>query len=107
MHKKISRIITEEKIYEKYPNQLTTDEFDSINWDFEQEFRDENYDSSNNKSSTENACNAVIKFVIKNNNQYVIYTMIDGDNDMIYSKGNHYSNRIGIWQVVKNMRFEK
>ncbi len=107
MRKKISRIITEEKIYEKYPNQLTIDQFDSINWDFQQEFRDENYDCINGKSSTENACNAVIKFVIKNNNQYVIYTLIDGQHNMIYSKGNHFCNRIGTWQVVKNMRYEK
>ncbi len=107
MRKKISRIITEEKIYDKYPNQLTIDQFDSINWDFQQEFRDENYDSKNGKSSTQNACDSVIKFVIRNNNQYVIYTLIDGENNMIYSKGNHICNRIGVWQVVKNMRFEK
>lgn len=30
-----------------------------------------------------------------------IYTQVDGDNDVVYSRGVHYVNRTGIYAVIK------
>jgi hypothetical protein len=31
-----------------------------------------------------------------------IYTQVDGDDDVVYSKGLHYVNRTGIYAVIKH-----
>lgn len=38
-------------------------------------------------------------FAEKNRGQ--IYTQVDGDTDVVYSKGIHYVNRTGVYAVIK------
>lgn len=34
-----------------------------------------------------------------------IYTQIDGDNDVVYSKGVHYVNRTGVYMLSSKLRY--
>ena len=93
--------LTKPEILEKYPEELTFDEFDSIKWDFEKEFG--LYDDRPNGS----ICLSVFNYMKKRDRTYVLYTQVDGDSgDRIYSRGHHLCNRTGIWWVVKSKEFE-
>lgn len=94
--------ITKPEIFEKYPEQLTFDQFDDMVWDFEKQF------GLNDDRSCRDICLSVFDYMKKRDGTYVLYTQIDGDSgDRVYSKGHHLCNRTGIWWVVKSKEIEQ
>ena len=95
-------IITKKKIFDKYPEILSIDELNSLNLEFSQQVKDENFKSTNH------ALKYAIKIIKDNKKEFVLYTLCDSENsdDLIYFKGNHICNRIGIWEIIKSKYFE-
>ena len=75
-----------------YPDELSFDEFDNINWDTEKQFG-----LNDNRRNHEIALD-VLSYATQTKGQ--IYTQVDGDEDRLYSKGMRTVNRTGIWWVV-------
>jgi len=97
-----SDFLTKPEIFDKYPEELTFDEFDSIKWDFEKQF------GLNDDRPCGEICESIFDHMKKLDGSYVLYTQVDGDDgDRIYEKGNHLVNRTGIWWVVKSKEIEK
>ncbi len=94
-------LLTKQEIFDKYPEELTFDEFDDIKWDFEKQF------GLNDDRNLHEICKDALDLIKRNNGEYVLYTQVDGDDDRVYAKGNHFVNRTGIWWVVKCKEFEK
>lgn len=93
--------LTIPKIYDKYPDELTFDEFDSIKWDFEKQF------GLDDDRPLRPILQEAFNLIKKNNGKFVLYTQVDGDDgDRIYEKGHHLVNRTGIWWVVKSKEIE-
>lgn len=103
----MNETLTDQKIFDSYPEELTIDEFENIDWNFCKTVKDENFDNKNGLSSTQNACKFAMDFIKKHKGRLVLYTLLDGEQDVIYLKGNHLVNRIGVWQITKNKEFEK
>ena len=76
----------------KYPDELTPSQFDGINWDFTKQFG--LYDDR----SIDEIAKDVYEFAKKTG--YQIYTQVDGDKNIVYSKGLRFVNRIGLYEVV-------
>jgi hypothetical protein len=81
----------------KYPDELTFDQFDMLKWDDEKQFG----------LSDDRALHEIAKDV-RTYAQVTggqIYTQIDGEEDRVYARGMHLVNRTGIWWVVKMKGF--
>jgi membrane peptidoglycan carboxypeptidase len=110
-----------------YPETLSWDQFDQIDWKFIKDVNDCFYDNKNNRSSTSNAAEFVLQLHSMLNQEvsdtdqtydqegYVIYTSVDpdgkyrlkGSNDEwddypVYARDYHLVNRTGTWVIVKH-----
>ncbi len=93
--------LTKPEIFDKYPEELTFDQFDDIGWDFEQQF---GLDDPRANSPIVREAFDLIK---KHNGELVLYTQVDGEEDRVYVRGHHVVNRTGIWWVVKSKSIEE
>lgn len=82
----------------KYPDELSFDQFDDIQWKTAKQFG--LYDNRHNSKISK----SVLKFANKSGGQ--IYSQVDGETDRLYSKGLRFVNRTGIYEVVTLEGFE-
>ncbi len=75
-----------------YPDELTLDEFDEMFYTGKAKARQFSLEK-------EASIEEVVQYAKKTGGQ--IYTQVDGDQDRMYSKGLHFVNRTGIYEVVK------
>lgn len=78
---------------DKYPEELSLDEFDSMKWDEEKQFGlDDNRHNSLIQDDVE-------EYAEKTGGQ--IYTQVEEEGYIYYQRGLQWVNRTGIWEVVR------
>ena len=78
---------------QKYPEEITPEEFDSTKWDFAKQF------GLDDDRPTNQIVQQVKEFAQKTGGQ--IYTQVDGETDRVYSRGLRFVNRTGLYEIVK------
>jgi len=91
--KQCSKREIEAMTQKEYPEELTFEEFDSIKWDFAKQF------GLDDDRPINQIVQEVKEFAKKTGGQ--IYTQVDGETDIIYSRGLRFANRTGLYDVVK------
>lgn len=77
----------------EYPEELTFDEFDSIKWDSAKQF---GYDDDRPIGQI---AREVKEYAEKTGGQ--IYSQVDAESEVVYSRGLRFVNRTGRYEVVK------
>lgn len=81
------------KTQKEYPEELTFDEFDSIKWDSAKQF---GYDDDRPIGQI---AQDVKEYAERTGGQ--IYSQVDADSEVVYSRGLRFVNRTGRYEVVK------
>ena len=105
---------------EDYPEILSWDQFDSIDWKFTKDVKEEYFDAPTSTAAEfvlqlHSMLNKCVDDQDLDDEGYVIYTMVDpdgkyrvkGSNDEwddypVYSRDYHLCNRTGVWVIVKH-----